>query len=146
MIWQAWMVGTVLVLVILATAGGCRRRDVELVTVFGRVTVDGGPPPGPGTLGFAPLEALGGQPLRPATANFDADGHFHATSFDAGDGLVPARYQVCVHCWKVPPTVDGPPAESFVPARYMTYSTSKLELLIEPGAGKVEWNADLHSE
>jgi hypothetical protein len=128
----------------LVTAG-CGRRDIELVTVAGRVTLDGKPPPGPGTIGFAPVEALGGQPRRPATAHFGSDGQFRAQSFDPGDGLAPARYQVCVHCWQVAPTTDGPPAVSFIPARYMSYGSSGLELVVKPGASQVEWNAELTS-
>jgi hypothetical protein len=125
---------------------GCRRRDVELVRVSGRVTLDGQAPPGPGTLYFAPTEAAGGQPLRPATAHFAADGLYQVNSFDEGDGLVPGRYQVSVHCWKVEPTIDGPPAVSHIAARYMSAGTSALELVVESGARRMEWDVPLTSQ
>ncbi len=127
----------------ICTLCGCRGRNVELVTVEGYVTLDGQPPPGPGTIYFAPYEALGDQPLRPARAYFGTDGYFRAGAFDDADGLIPARYRVGIHCWQVEPTIDGPPAVSFVPGRYTTAGSSGLEFVVEPGARRVNWNAEL---
>lgn len=143
--WAARRLAMALPLLILATAG-CQRRDVELVRVSGRVTLDAQSPPGPGTLYFAPTEAAGGQPLRPATAHFAADGSYRASSFDEADGLVPGRYRVSVHCWQVEPTIDGPPAVSFIPARYMSAGSSELECVVESGSRSMEWNVPLMSQ
>ena len=125
---------------------GCNVRDVELVPVEGYVTLDGKPPPGPGTLYFTPTEALGGEPMRPARAIFAEDGHFVARAFDDAKGLIPGKYRVGIHCWEVEPTIDGPPAQSYIPQKYMSAGTSGLEFVIEPGSRSVDWNAELVSE
>ena len=129
----------------LLTLSGCGGRGVELVYVEGHVTLDGQPPPGPGTIYFAPYEALGGEPLRPARANFSKDGYFVAEAFEHARGLIPAKYRVGIHCWEIEPTVDGPPQVSYIPARYMGAGTSGLELTVQPGAGAMTWNAELFS-
>ena len=130
----------------LLLAGCCNSRDVELIEVSGYVTLDGNPPPGAGTIYFTPYEALGGEPLRPARAYFDETGYFRAGAFHDADGLIPAKYRVGIHCWEVEPTIDGPPAVSFVPARYMNAGTSGLEMVVKPGSYAIEWNADLVSD
>jgi hypothetical protein len=136
----------VLLLLVALASGCCGRSDVEIVRINGRVTLDGQPPPGPGTIYFAPTDAFNGEPLRPATGHFGSDGVYEVRSFDAGDGLVPGRYVVSIHCWQIPPTIDGPPAVSHIPARYTTAATSGLELIVESGARRVEWNAQLKSD
>jgi hypothetical protein len=116
---------------------------VELVPVEGRVTLDGQPPPAPGTIFFAPAESFGDQPLRPAQATFDQTGYFLATAFSDADGLIPGRYRVHMHCWEIEPTVDGPPAKSFVPMRYTSPGTSGLELVVESAAESMQWDIPL---
>ena len=139
------LVSCMVVSVALLAMTGCGGRGVELVPVAGRVTLDGQPPPGPGTIYFTPYEALGDQPLRPARAYFGKDGEFTARAFDDAKGLIPARYKVGLHCWEVEPTIDGPPAVSYIPARYMSAGTSGLEFTVEPGARPITWNAELNS-
>lgn len=122
---------------------GCGGRNVELVTVEGRVTLDGQPPPKPGTIFFAPIESSGDQPLRPARATFDQTGYFRASAFSDTDGLIPGRYRAHIHCWEIEPTVDGPPAKSFVPMRYTAPGTSGLELVVDAAAGSMHWDVPL---
>ena len=122
---------------------GCGGRDVELVDVEGYVTLDGQPPPGPGTIFFLPIEAFGGQPLRPSRANFDSDGFFRASAFNDADGLIPARYRVGIYCWETEPTIEGPPAKSYIPQHYTVAGTSGLELIVESGVRSISWNARL---
>lgn len=122
---------------------GCGGRDVDLVTVEGHVTLDGQTPPGPGTIFFAPAESSSDQPLRPARAAFDQTGYFRAAAFSDTDGLIPGRYRAHVHCWEVEPSIDGPPAKSFVPMRYTAPSTSGLELVVESATGSMKWDVPL---
>ncbi len=103
-----------------------------MVAVSGAVTVDGQKVPGPGRLYFAPKDndsAAG----RPGRAVFDEQGIYRAGSFESGDGLVPGRYAVAVECWEVPPTMEGPPAKSFIAERFGSASTSGLEVNVPSG-------------
>lgn len=104
-------------LLLFVTLTGCGREGPERVPVHGRITYGGGAWPKAGVVYFQPLGSHGGQPLRPATGMFDAEGSFQATSFTPGDGLVPGKYRVRVECWEVEPNPDpkfGPP-KSYVP-------------------------------
>ena len=130
---------------VLLLLSGCSGRSVELVNVEGYITLDGQPPPGGGTVFFAPYEALGKLPLRPARAYFDSDGFFRAAAFEDADGLIPAKYRVGVYCWEVEPTIGGPPPQSYIPQRYTSAGTSGLELAVTSGAGSITWNVELVS-
>ena len=68
------------------------------VRVTGRVTFDGQSPPAPCVVLFAPLDA--NARVRPGSATCSSNGSFSASSFRAGDGLLPGRYQVRVRCIK----------------------------------------------
>ena len=121
---------------------GCGPRRPETVAVRGRVLFDGQAPPREGMVYFAPLEPAEGFPRRPGRAEFDAQGDFRATTFDAGDGLIPGHYRVGIDCWETLPRAEGPRAVSLVPAAYREPGTSGLELVVEPGARSltVEFN------
>lgn len=125
---------------------GCGGRGVEQVKVTGRVTLDGGAMPGPGTLFFSPVEAAGGQPLRPGSAEFGADGQYAAGAFEKGDGLLPGAYRVAVHCWeKVSTSEERDDSKSFLPQKYGDPEASGLTLVVEPGAGSMTQDFDLQS-
>ena len=47
--------------------------------------------------------------------------------------LMPGRYQVAVHCWKVSPSIGGPQPISYIDRKFAVGRTSGLELAIEPG-------------
>ncbi|MBN2022586.1 MAG: hypothetical protein JW809_07305 [Pirellulales bacterium] len=123
-----------------ATIAGCGDSGPTRVPVRGKVTFDGGPPPGPGTVFFAPLKAAQGFPMRPANANFEqADGIFAVTSVQTGDGLVPGTYKVIVECWRRPPGATGEPGVSWVRANW-----NAPDLEIPPGTkGPVEFPIDV---
>lgn len=120
---------------------GCSggRRGVELVRVSGKLTCDQGPMPAAGQVLFVPRQAAAGatpgRPLRPASATFAIDGAFRATSWIPGDGLVPGTYAVVVDCWQVPPTMNGPPAMSYIAPAYGAAETTPLELVVPVGSG-----------
>ena len=125
-------------------SAGCGHSGPAMVCVEGKVTYGGGPWPKSGMIYFAPKEAASGLPLRPARAEFDANGEFRVTSFRPGDGLVPGRYGAAVECWKVPPSMGSSvPSESYVPAKYQLPATSGLELNIHPGQGDVRLQWDI---
>jgi len=131
---------------LMTSIAGCGGSGVETVPVVGVVTVDGRRPPGPGVIFFQPIEVALGQPQRPATASFDRNGRFAAQSFDPGDGLVPGKYQVSLHCWEVPPNPDGNQPKSFIPMRYLTANSSGLELEVPSGSRRINWPVVLKSE
>ncbi len=124
---------------------GCGPQRPETVAVRGRVLFDGQPPPKEGMVYFAPLEPAEGFPRRPGRAEFDAQGHFRATTFDGTDGLIPGHYRIGVDCWETLPQAEGPPAVSLVPAAYREPSTSGLELVVEPGARSMTVEFDLRA-
>ena len=133
--------GTALVACLLLA--GCGRSGPELVEVRGKVTFQGGKWPAPGTLYFTPSAPAQGMPARPAPADFDVDGNFVVTSFREGDGLIPGKYKVGVECWKVPPSMGGPPAVSYLDPKYQSPQTSGIEVTIVSGQGDVELELDV---
>jgi hypothetical protein len=65
---------------------GCGSGLPQTVPVSGRVTFDGQPPPGPGTIYFLPQEAAAGFPSRPATGDFDSTGAYRAKTLSLAMG------------------------------------------------------------
>jgi hypothetical protein len=113
---------------------GCGESgEPTLVPVQGKITFGGGAWPNEGTLCFAPVDSAPGVPKRPASAHFDKNGNFRATSFKEGDGLIPGRYKISVDCWEVKPTMGGPRAKSYVPDKYQSVATSDMELMVTAG-------------
>lgn len=114
--------------------GGCGGSGgPELVPVQGKITFGGGAWPKEGTLLFSPVEAAPGLPKRPGTAHFGVNGKFRAGSFKEADGLIPGHYKISAVCWEVAPVLDGPPAKSYVPAKYQSAATSGLEVTVNVG-------------
>lgn len=126
----------------LLVTAGCQ-EDRGLIPVYGTVTLSGESMPGPGDMTFVPVDPVEGYPLRPAKAEFGANGKYQAQSFQPGDGLYPGTYKVLVYCWEVPPTPDGPPAKSYIDTKYQNQQTSGLEVQVKPDAGKVVFNVEL---
>ncbi len=109
-----------------------------MVPVEGTITYAGGPWPRGGYLFFTSSQPAVGMPIRPAWATFDTAGHFHATSFSPGDGLVPGRYRVFLEAWETQPVMGSKsPPRSLVPAKYQKPQTSDLQLEVVSGQGKV---------
>jgi hypothetical protein len=121
---------------------GCGKQ-YGTIPVRGKVTLNGGPMPTSGVVHFTPIETFGGHPLRPAWANFGVDGNYNVASFADVEGLYPGKYEVHLNCWKVPRTMEGPPAVSHLPAKYTKASTSELKLTVEEGASAKEFNIDV---
>ena len=115
---------------ILVVPVGCGVDRPDTVPVCGRVTLDGGQWPVGGRIYFTTAEAAEGLPSRPGRADFDRSGHFKATTWHSGDGLMPGRYKVHLECWKTPPEIDKPMPESYVPPKYQSAATSDLELTV----------------
>jgi hypothetical protein len=122
---------------------GCWNNLPKTIRVSGRVTFDGRPPPGPGTVYFLPQEAGEGFPSRPATGDFGADGQFRATTFEPGDGLMPGKYLMSVESWESPPNMSGNPVKSFVPKKYQSPQTSGFQLDITPTSKPQQITLDL---
>jgi hypothetical protein len=60
-----------------------------------------------------------------------------------GDGLAPGTYIVRAECWKVEPSMDGPPAISYVPAAYQNGRQTLPKLVVEPTARRVDVKYDV---
>ena len=123
---------------------GCSNTP-RCIPVSGTVTLDGGKVPGPGFIYFT-IDSTGKESIsRPATAAFDADGKFKATSFVAGDGLMPGHYRLRVDCWETAPNMEGKPIVSFLQPKYQDAAKSGLELIVEPDAKPITFDINLTS-
>ncbi|GEM_PF-1056384 len=127
----------------LLAAAGCRGDYPPTVPVRGRVTYNGGAWPGEGTIYFLPEKPAQGHTHHPGMAPFGRDGSFTVGTFAAGDGLAPGTYVVRIECWKVPPSMGGPPPESHMPTDYQTGRRSLPKLVVEPGARRVWFEYDV---
>ena len=126
---------------------GCGPGYPETVGASGKVTLNGGAWPKGGLLIFSPTEELPDFPMRPATAQFAADGSFDsATTYEPGDGLLPGSYQVRVECWEQEPNMEGKPVKSYVPEKYHNGATSGLEVEVPAGGDPVVLNFDVLSD
>ena len=121
----------------------CGSNLPQTVRVSGRVTFDGKTPPAAGSIYFLPVEAAEGFPSRPATGEFDANGHYRATTFEPGDGLMPGKYIMHIECWQSPPNLEGTPVKSFVPKKYQAANTSGFKLDITPKMGSQTVDLDV---
>ncbi|MEK6238410.1 MAG: hypothetical protein N2C14_27140 [Planctomycetales bacterium] len=122
---------------------GCGGDRPATIAVSGTVTVNDGPVPGAGTLFFTPVEPAEGYERRPGRADFDEQGRYAATTFEEGDGLIPGRYLVGVHCWETPPNMDGKPVKSHLPKKYNSAEDSGLEITVDSSEGSVTRHFDL---
>jgi len=113
------------------------------VKVRGTITYGGGPWPKSGTLVFTSVKPAEGFPGRPGTAQFDTQGRFVVRTWENVEGLMPGQYRVGVNCWKIPPTMGGPPSASYVPEKFRSAATSGIELNIEPGDSPKELHLDI---
>ena len=135
-------VGTSWLILCLALAGCGGTQHPATLAVSGRVTLGGGEWPVAGRMYFNSLEPAAGFPRHPGMAEFAADGRFTASTWGHGDGLMPGRYKVGVECWKVPPTMGGPPAVSYVADSHLAAARSPIELTVEAGKplSGLEWD------
>ncbi len=114
---------------------GCGSDLPQTIKVTGKVTFDGGPPPGSGVVNFLPIESAAGFPLRPGNGDFGNDGSYSAYTFEPNDGLMPGKYKVYLECWETPPNMEGKPVKSHLPKKYQGAETSGFTLDIEPKSG-----------
>lgn len=104
----------------LLVAAGCGPSGPKRIEVQGAVRFGGNPPPGDGTVYFAPVRPAEGFRARGGYGAFRKDdGHYVVGSVKRDDGLVPGTYRVTVECWERPPAGDGAPGKSYVPAGYV---------------------------
>jgi hypothetical protein len=125
-------------LLAVAATIGCGGRDVPLVSIDGKITFDGAPPPKPGKIIFSPSDsANSGLLARPGNADFDAAGSFTVTTFSAADGLIPGKYHARVLCFRETPTLENQQTVSLVPANY------SAEITIPADVGSFEVRLDV---
>lgn len=123
---------------------GCDDGGPRPIPVDGTVTFGGGSWPTPGRLNFTVESPVSSSPGRPATGDFDTDGHVIVTSFKKGDGLLPGKYKIGVECWEAPPQMNGTARlKSYVPERFQSPATSGLTVSVEPADRVVHLKLDV---
>ena len=89
--------------VAILAASGCGGSDqVEVYPVKGKVTFEGQPMVGGGSIMFMPT---GGQAGKAAGGTIDKDGNYVLTTYDEGDGSMEGEFRVII----TQTTVDEPP-------------------------------------
>jgi hypothetical protein len=140
---HATITGIVILAVVLA-AGGCD-RPAGLVSVHGRVTFAGKPPPAAVAIIFLPREMQesgrdDGRSSRVGVAAVDADGFFEAGTFRLNDGLRPGTYDVQISCDQAQSSADGhEQAPSHVPRSFVA---PVLVVPVDDG-GSVRYTVDV---
>ena len=86
--------------------------------VRGVITFNGAAPPATGKITLAPVEVADSLPRRPARGEFDENGRFTLTTFDAGDGIIPGRYTANITCWREKPTLATRLSANYVPSDF----------------------------
>lgn len=141
------MIGPAL-LVTLAGLVGCGGKDrPETVKVFGKVT-HAGQPVTSGTVTFHPVGFASGEANRPALGVLQPDGSYALSTYEAGDGAIPGKYEVAVVSVEKPPSVEefaaGAKVKPALPEKYATPRTSGLTATVPAEAdAPVEINFDL---
>ena len=127
-------------LAISSVLAGCGGSNMPLVPVTGQVTFAGAACPAPGQITYSPA-AGSSTPTRPASAKFDTDGKYAATSFKEGDGLLPGTYRVTITCYNGLPDPRNPDSLSdinFVPKEFRPD-----DLVVQEGQEPIEVNYDV---
>lgn len=121
---------------------GCGPK-YPLVPVSGKVTFSGGPPPGPGTVSFLPVDGNGA--VRPGLASFDATGNLSVQSFRDGDGLLPGRYRMEVHCMSMASGRNSTDGDPHLAAGYIEHVPEDFTApeLVVPAGGSVSCTIDV---
>ncbi len=125
---------------------GCGSDLPQTIKVTGKVSFDGGPPPGPGVVNFLPTEAAAGFPLRPGNGDFGTDGNYTAYTFEPNDGLMPGKYLVYLECWETPPNMEGKPVKSFLPKKYQAAQSSGFTLDLDTKSSSKVFDLDIVSK
>lgn len=95
-------------LVILALQGGCFGSSApKTIPVQGKVSYKG-QPVSQGTVTFHRVEAANDVLSRPAVGELKSDGTYALSTFTAGDGVMPGKYQVVVVSITSAPSPEEP--------------------------------------
>jgi hypothetical protein len=136
--WPTGYFVTALLLTLIAS--GCGPSGPKRIQVHGKVTFDGNPPPGDGSVYFAPIRPAEGFPARGGYGVFvRGDGAFVVGSVERDDGLMPGTYRVTITYWERPPREDGTSGKSFIPK---DYCPPELEITLD-GPNPIEPRYDV---
>lgn len=136
------LIRLVLILMVLAFAGGCGSRLPATAPVSGRVTYKAKP------LANADVTFTPGEGKRSATGRTDADGRFTLGTFATDDGALLGKHRVTVVANGPPrPAKAGEgsgmpgetvPGDPLIPKKYFNAETSGLEHEVVRGTNTVE--------
>jgi len=132
-------------------AAGCggydKWKDGRPKTYFtsGKVLLDGQPVEG-ATVTFQPVDEATG---KPGSAVTDSNGYFEVQTFDPGDGLTEGVHRVAIAKTRMLDKAtkqevtevnsDAPLIEDhLLPKKFSSFTTSKLEVTIQPKTNKLE--------
>lgn len=138
--------GAVVLLACFACVSAGCSRGPGMVQVTGVVTVDGAPPPGPGTVYFTPHEPAEGYTKRPGYAEFDVDGKYVVRTSEPGDGITPGSYRIRIDMWSEPWVMGRTSPTNLTPAKYQSAETSELELVVAPRSRPIDFPIDIVSK
>jgi hypothetical protein len=135
--WRAWIGVCAAALI----SSGCGDSDdVAVYPVRGKVTFEGKPLPGGGTIAFVPLEDQAG---KTAGGEITEDGTYELTTYGPGDGSMAGEFRVIITQVverEPPPSEDGEPPPKptaavpladRIPEIYSHYENSPLRATVE---------------
>lgn len=80
--------------VLLVLAAGCGSDKIAVYPVQGKVTFEGKPLPGGGSISFIPIKS---QPGKTAAGEIGADGNYRLTTHSHGDGSMTGEFRVVIN-------------------------------------------------
>ena len=116
----------------------------ETVPVSGSVSFAGEPLTS-GMVSFIAVAGDGGS-SRPASAPIQGDGTYKASTFKAGDGMIPGQYKIVVTSEEqltVEVRAAGKKPVSLIPKQYTSADQTPLTLDVESGTAPVIHNIEL---
>lgn len=128
-------------LVCLACQTGCSSSSVTLVTVEGRVTLDGEPLEA-AIVRFIPVVTEDGISVRPSSGKTDADGRYVLAYSTTQSGIRPGTYQVQITTYVPPVPEVAPVVPERVPDVYNGASTLTAEVTEKKSTFDFELTSD----
>lgn len=125
--------------VLLAAGLGCGSSYPKCIGVTGHVTYHGKPVTA-GIVSFVPIgQPAGGQLVRPATGDLQADGSYVIRTFRDGQGALPGEYAVTIVAYDYSQKRDELQSlPSLIPTEYGAPETSGLKVTIPAASGPLQ--------
>lgn len=139
------LLGCLAMALFLIAAAGCGDKYPKCVNVRGHVTYQGKPVKA-GMVSFTRLgQPGGGELLRPATGDLQADGSYTMKTFRSGEGVLPGEYAVSIVAFDYGAKRDEQQRlPTLIPTKYGSPQTSGLKATVPADArGTINFDFDL---